>query len=202
MRNLTITEATPRGTNTKTVYSSFVMDDFSILIDRTIDADLATEVILNLRYLNTIDSKREITIYINSPGGSVTDGMAIYDYTRLISNPIRTIGIGLCASMAAFLLSTLSNKRYVTKNCVLLYHQPLINHIGGQTSDIDIVAKRMVIMREKINKMIVEKSNNFTYEQACQMFDRDCWMSAQEALNYGLIDGIMDEERGNNYAYK
>lgn len=91
MRNLTITEATPRGTNTKTIYSSFVMDDFSILIDRTIDADLASEVILNLRYLNTIDHKREITIYINSPGGSVTDGMAIYDYTRLISNPIRTI---------------------------------------------------------------------------------------------------------------
>ena len=166
------------------------MDDFSILIDRTIDADLATEVILNLRYLNTIDSKREITIYINSPGGSVTDGMAIYDYTRLISNPIRTIGIGLCASMAAFLLSTLSNKRYVTKNCVLLYHQPLINHIGGQTSDIDIVAKRMVIMREKIN--ILENMNCLS----------DCWMSAQEALNYGLIDGIMDEERENNYAYR
>ena len=60
----------------------------------------------------------------------------------------------------------------------------------------------MVIMKEKINKMIVEKANNFTYEQASQMFDRDCWMSAQEALNYGLIDGIMDEERGNNYAYK
>ena len=190
MRNLTITETTPRGTNTKTVYSSFVMDDFSILIDRTIDADLASEVILNLRYLNTIDHKREITIYINSPGGMVTAGLAIYDTMQYIKCDVSTICIGMAASMGAFLLAGgAKGKRLALPNAEIMIHQPS-GGAKGQATEIQIAAENILKTKKKLNEILAANTGK-PYEVVAADTERDYYMSAEEAKAYGLIDSVI-----------
>lgn len=190
MRDFQIQKKTPKGYSYGSLFSNFVEDDFSIMIDRSIDSDLSTEVIMTLRYLNKKDPDREITIYINSPGGSVSDGMAIFDFCQKLSNPIKTIGLGLCASMGAFLLICLGTNREAGKNCEIMIHQPLITGMpGSKATDVEIVARQLLKIREKINLHIAERSS-LSEKEIEVLSESDKWMSAEEALEYGFIDSL------------
>ena len=147
-------------------------------------------MILTLKHLHEKDPKREITIYINSPGGSVSAGMAIFDYCQKISNPIRTIGLGLCASMGAFLLISLGDNRQAGQNCEIMLHQPLITGMpGGKATDVEIVARQLLRVKEKINFHLARHSN-LSEKEIEELSESDKWMSAQEALKYGFIDAL------------
>lgn len=190
MRDICIQEKTPTGYSQYSLYSDFVLNGFSVMIDQSIDKNLATEVILTLKHLHKKDPDREITIYINSPGGSVSDGMAIFDYCQKISNPIRTIGLGLCASMGAFLLICLGKTREAGPNCEIMLHQPLISGMpGSKATDVEIVARQLLRVREKINFHLA-KHSNLSEKEIEVLSESDKWMSAQEALKYGFIDSL------------
>ena len=139
------------------------------------------------------DPDKEISFYINSPGGSITDGMAIVDTMNYIKCPVSTICIGLAASMGSVLLACgAKGKRYATPNSEVLIHQPLISGgLSGQTTEIKIHADHMVKTREKLNKLLSEKTGQ-TLEQIEKDTERDHYMTAEEALKYGLIDEIID----------
>ena len=144
-------------------------------------------------FLESEDPDKEISFYINSPGGSITDGMAIVDTMNYIKCPVSTICIGLAASMGSVLLACgAKGKRYATPNSEVLIHQPLISGgLSGQTTEIKIHADHMVKTREKLNKLLSEKTGQ-TLEQIEKDTERDHYMTAEEALKYGLIDEIID----------
>jgi ATP-dependent Clp protease protease subunit len=145
--------------------------------------------------LESEDPDKEISFYINSPGGSITDGMAIFDTMNYIKCPVSTICVGMAASMGAFLLAAgEKGKRFATPNAEILIHQPLIggNGISGQTTEIKIHADHMVRTREKMNRILSERTGQ-TLEQIEIDTERDHYMTAEEALKYGLIDGILDK---------
>lgn len=155
----------------------------------------ASLVIAQLLFLESEDPDKEIFLYINSPGGSITDGMAIVDTMNYIKCPVSTICVGMAASMGAVLLASgEKGKRYATPNAEILIHQPLIagGGLSGQTTEIKIHADHMVKTREKLNKLLSERTG-----QPLEIIDRDTerdnYMTAEEALKYGLIDGIMDK---------
>ena len=144
-------------------------------------------------FLESEDPDKEISFYINSPGGSITDGMAIVDTMNYIKCPVSTICIGLAASMGSVLLACgAKGKRYATPNSEVLIHQPLISGgLSGQTTEIKIHADHMVKTREKLNKLLSEKTGQ-SLEQIEKDTERDHYMTAEEALKYGLIDEIID----------
>ena len=147
-------------------------------------------------FLESEDPDKEISFYINSPGGSITDGMAIVDTMNYIKCPVSTICIGLAASMGSVLLACgAKGKRYATPNSEILIHQPLISGgLSGQTTEIKIHADHMVKTREKLNKLLSEKTGQ-SLEQIEKDTERDHYMTAEEALKYGLIDEIIDVRR-------
>lgn len=194
MRDIAVYEETNKGINPTTLFSKFVTEEFNIFIDQEITAEFASSLVVTLHYLNKKNPTKKITIYINSPGGSVSAGMMIYDYCQLISNPIQVYGFGTCASMGAFLLICLSKERYVSKNCEIMLHQPLMNGLGGQASDVEIAAKKILLIKEKINTIISECSN-ISKEEVEKLSDRDFWMDAQEAQSYGFIEGVLTKEK-------
>lgn len=189
-----VVEQTSKGERSYDIFSRLLKDRI-IFLAEDVNATSASLVVAQLLFLESEDPDREIHLYINSPGGSITDGMAIVDTINYIKCPVSTICVGMAASMGAVLLACgEKGKRYATPNAEILIHQPLIggNGLSGQTTEIKIHAEHMVKTREKLNKLLSEKTGQdlATIERDTE---RDNYMTAEEALKYGLIDGIMDK---------
>ena len=189
-----VVEQTSKGERSYDIFSRLLKDRI-IFLSEDVNHASASLVVAQLLFLESEDPDREIYLYINSPGGSITDGMAIVDTINYIKCPVTTICVGLAASMGAVLLASgTKGKRYATPNAEILIHQPLIagGGLSGQTTEIKIHADHMVKTREKLNKLLSERTGQdlATIERDTE---RDRYMTAQEALEYGLIDGIMDK---------
>lgn len=168
---------------------SRLLKDRIIFLSGEITDDVANSVIAELLYLDSLD-KKEIKLYINSPGGSVTAGMAIYDTMNYIKSDVSTICVGLAASMGAFLLlSGQKGKRYSLENSEIMIHQPL-GGVQGQATEIKIAAERILNLREKLNKIIAEKTNQ-DIKKIRKDTERDYFLSSKEALDYGIIDKVI-----------
>ena len=187
-----VIEQTGRGERSYDIFSRLLKDRI-IFLSEDVNHVTASLVIAQMLFLESEDPDKEISFYINSPGGSITDGMAIVDTMNYIKCPVSTICIGLAASMGSVLLASgAKGKRYATPNSEILIHQPLISGgLAGQTTEIKIHADHMVKTREKLNKLLSEKTGQ-TLEQIEKDTERDHYMTAQEALEYGLIDEIID----------
>ena len=191
-----VIEQTSKGERSYDIFSRLLKDRI-IFLGEDVNATTASLVIAQLLFLESEDPDREISLYINSPGGSITDGMGIVDTMNYIKCPVSTICVGLAASFGAVLLANgEKGKRFATPNAEILIHQPLIggNGIAGQTTEIKIHADHMIKTREKLNKLLSDKTGQ-SIERIERDTERDHWMTAQEALEYGLIDGIMDKRK-------
>lgn len=188
-----VIEKTPAGERSYDIYSRLLKDRIIILTEPVTNAS-ASSIIAQLLFLESQDPDKEISFYINSPGGSVTDGLAIIDTINYIKSPVSTICIGMAASMGALLLSSgAKGRRFATPNAEVMIHQPLISGggISGQATDIKIHSDHIIKTKETLNKML-SKNTGQTYETIVNDTERDNYMSAQEALEYGLIDGILE----------
>ncbi len=183
-----VVEQTNRGERSYDIYSR-LLDDRIIFLSGEIDDAMANTIVAELIYLEGKDPTKDISIYINSPGGSVTAGMAIYDTMNYIKCDVSTICIGLAASMGAFLLSSgAKGKRYALPNCEVMIHQPL-GGASGQASDIAIHAEQILRTRARLNGILSENTGK-PLEQIEKDTDRDNYLTAEDALGYGLIDKI------------
>ena len=183
-----VVEQTSRGERSYDIYSRLLNDRIIFLADEVNDVT-ASLVVAQLLYLEVEDPDKDIALYINSPGGSVTAGMAIYDTMNYIKCDVSTICIGMAASMGAFLLSSgAKGKRFALPNSEIMIHQPL-GGIQGQASDIEITAKEILKLKEELYQIISDHSGQ-SMDKIRQDADRDYWMTAQEALDYGMIDKI------------
>lgn len=184
-----VVEQTNRGERSYDIYSRLLKDRIIILGD-AVDDHTASLIVAQLLYLESEDSEKDINFYINSPGGSVTAGMAIYDTMQYIKPDVSTICIGMAASMGAFLLSSgAKGKRFALPNAEIMIHQPL-GGVRGQAEDIRIHAEWIIKTREKLNKILSENTGQ-NLEQIAKDTDRDNFMSAQDAVEYGIIDKVM-----------
>lgn len=182
-------EQTGAGERSYDIYSRLLKDRVIMLSDQIDDA-VASVVTAELLFLEADDPEKDINIYINSPGGSVTAGLAIYDTMNYIKPDVSTICIGLGASMGAFLLSSgAKGKRYALPNAEIMIHQPL-GGFQGQASDIQIHAENILKTKEKLNE-ILAKNTGQDLETIIRDTDRDNFMTAEEAMNYGLIDKVI-----------
>ena len=189
-----VIEQTSRGERSYDIFSRLLKDRI-IFLAEDVNSASASLVVAQLLFLESEDPDKEISLYINSPGGSITDGMAIVDTINYIKCPVSTICIGMAASMGAVLLASgAKGKRFATPNAEILIHQPLIGGggISGQTTEIKIHADHMVRTREKLNKLLSERTGQ-SLETIQNDTERDNYMTAQQALEYGLIDGILDK---------
>ena len=191
-----VIEQTSKGERSYDIFSRLLKDRI-IFLGEDVNPTSASLVIAQLLFLESEDPDKEIFLYINSPGGSITDGMGIVDTMNYIKCPVTTICVGLAASFGAVLLANgEKGRRFATPNSEILIHQPLIGGqgggISGQATEIKIHADHMIRTREKLNKLLSEKTGQ-PIEQIEKDTERDHYMSAQEALEYGLIDGIMDK---------
>ena len=184
----TVIEKSSMGERAYDIYSRLLKNRI-ILLSGQIDDNLANIVIAELLYLDSLNQE-DISIYINSPGGSITSGMAIYDTINYIKSDVSTVCVGIAASMAAFLLSCgTKGKRYCLPNSEVMIHQPL-GGVEGQATEIDIVAKRILNLRKKLNT-ILSNNTNKTIKQIEKDNDRDFYMDADKALEYGIIDKVI-----------
>jgi ATP-dependent Clp protease protease subunit len=184
-----VVEQTSRGERSYDIFSR-LLNDRIIMLYGEVDRSKAGLIVAQLLYLEGQDSAKDISIYINSPGGSVSDGLAIYDTMQYIKCDVNTIGMGLAASMGAFLLTAgTKGKRFALPNSEILIHQPL-GGAQGQASDIEIHTKWMLKTKKRLNEILAENTGQ-SYEQIVKDTDRDNIMNAKEALNYGLIDKII-----------
>jgi ATP-dependent Clp protease protease subunit len=175
------------------IYSRLLRDRI-IFIGTPIDDFVANSVIAQLLFLQMEDPKKDINLYINTPGGSVTDGMAIYDTMNMLSCEIVTYCVGLAASMGTVLLSAgTSGKRYALPNSRVMIHQPS-GGAGGQAADISIAAKEILRWRKRINEVLAENSGK-TEEEIEKDSDRDYYLSAEEAKDYGLVDHVFERKK-------
>lgn len=189
-----VVEQTGAGERSMDIYSRLLSDRIIVLSDQVNDTT-ASLVVAQLLFLESQDSEKDISLYINSPGGSVTAGLAIYDTMNYIKCDVSTICVGMAASMGAFLLSSgAKGKRIALPNSEILIHQPLIggNGLTGQATDIELAAKNLVRTKERLNE-ILAKNTGKSYEQIVQDTDRDNSMTAQGALAYGLVDKVIDK---------
>ena len=185
-----VIEQTSKGERSYDIYSRLLKDRIIFLGDEVND-DTASIVVAQLLFLEAEDPEKDIHLYINSPGGSVTAGMAIYDTMHYIKCDVSTVCIGMAASMGAFLLAGgQKGKRYILPNAEVMIHQPL-GGAKGQASDIEIAAKNIIRTKEKLNRILSENTGK-SYEQMCKDTDRDNWMTAQEAVEYGLVDSVIE----------
>lgn len=166
---------------------SRLLQDRIIFLTGEIDDAMSNIIISELLYLDNINHEN-IYLYINSPGGAITSGMGIYDTMRFIESKVITIGVGMCASMAAFLLSS-GDERYVLPNAEVMIHQPL-GGAQGQATDIKIAAERIIKLKEKLNKILADNTHQ-PLEKIYKDTERDNFLSAIEAKEYGLIDDII-----------
>lgn len=184
-----VVEQTSRGERSYDIYSRLLKDRI-ILLGGPVTDELANSIVAQLLFLAADDPEKDIHLYINSPGGSITAGMAIFDTMQFIKPDVQTNCIGMAASMGAFLLAAgAKGKRYALPNSEVMIHQPL-GGAQGQATDIEIRAKRILKMREKLNKLLSEFTGQ-PLKKIEQDTDRDFFMSAEEALQYGLIDKVI-----------
>lgn len=184
-----VIEQTARGERSYDIYSRLLKDRI-IFLGEAIDENVASTIVAQLLFLEAEDPDKDINLYINSPGGSVTAGMAIYDTMQYIKPQVSTICIGMAASMGAFLLSSgQKGKRYALPNAEIMVHQPL-GGVQGQAEDIKIHAEWILKTREKLNK-ILSSNTGQPLQIISRDTDRDNFMSADEAVRYGLIDQVI-----------
>ena len=190
-----VVEQTGRGERSYDIFSRLLKDRI-IMLSGEINDDTANLVVAQLLFLESEDPDKDIYLYINSPGGSITSGMAIYDTMQYIKPDVSTICIGMAASMGAFLLSSgAKGKRFALPNSEIMIHQPL-GGFKGQATDIEIHANRILKIKEIINKILSENTNQ-PLEKIKADTERDNFMSAEEAMNYGLVDKVITK---NNLA--
>lgn len=184
-----VVEQTSRGERSYDIFSRLLNDRIIVLSDEVNDAT-ASLVVAQLLYLEGQDPEKDISLYINSPGGSVTAGLAIYDTMQYIKCDVSTICMGMAASMGAFLLSSgTKGKRYALPNADIMIHQPS-GGAQGQATEIEITAKHILKTKEKLNKILAENTGK-PIEEIAKDTDRDNFMSAEEALAYGLVDKVL-----------
>lgn len=184
-----VVEQTNRGERSYDIFSR-LLNDRIIFLGEEVNATTASLVVAQLLYLEAQDPDKEIQFYINSPGGSVTDGMAIYDTMRYVKCDVSTICIGMAASMGAFLLSSgTKGRRLALPSAEIMIHQPS-GGTRGQTSDIKIQAEWMLKSREKLNRILADNTGK-SIEQVAIDTERDNFMSAQEAVSYGIVDKVI-----------
>lgn len=190
----TVIEKSSMGERAYDIYSRLLKNRI-ILLSGEINDDSANVIVAELLYLDSINHE-DISIYINSPGGSITSGMAIYDTMNLIKSDVSTICVGMAASMAAFLLSSgKKGKRYCLPNSEVMIHQPL-GGAQGQATEIDIAAKRIINLKEKLNN-ILAKNTKKSIKQIEKDTDRDYFMDAKTSLEYGIVDKILNKNSSN-----
>ena len=189
-----VIEQTNRGERSYDIFSRLLSDRIIVLSDEVNDAT-ASLVVAQMLFLEGQDPDKDISLYINSPGGSVTAGFAIYDTMQYIKCDVSTICMGMAASMGAFLLSSgAKGKRIALPNSEILIHQPLVggNGITGQATDVEIAAKNLLRTKEKLNRILAQNCGK-DYETLVKDTDRDNWMSANEAMEYGLVDKVIEK---------
>lgn len=189
-----VVEQSNRGERSYDIYSRLLEDRIIFLADQVTD-QTASLVVAQMLYLEAKDPDKDIQLYINSPGGSISAGMAIYDTMQYIKCDVSTICIGMAASMGSFLLMAgTKGKRYSLPNSEIMIHQPLISGgLGGQATEIKIHADHIIRIRERMNRIYAERTGK-TYEQVCEDTERDNYLTAQEALEYGLIDEVIERK--------
>ena len=187
-----VVEQTNRGERAFDIYSRLLKDNI-IFLGTPIDDNVANLVTAQLLFLEAEDPDRDISLYINSPGGSITAGLAIYDTMQFVKNDVTTICIGQAASMGALLLASgTPGKRFALPNSRILIHQPAMSGLSGQATDIDIHAREILRMRQRTNE-ILAKHTGKDLKKIGQDVDRDYIMNAQQATEYGIIDLIIEK---------
>lgn len=186
-----VVEQTAQGERSYDIYSRLLKDRI-IFLDGQIEDHMANVIIAQLLFLEAEDPSKDIHLYINSPGGVVTAGLAIYDTMQYIRPDVSTICIGSCASMAAVLLTAgAKGKRYALPNSEIMIHQPL-GGARGQATDIKIVADQIIKTKERLNRILAENTGR-SIEEIARDTDRDNYLTAQEACEYGLVDKVIDK---------
>ncbi|EAC2515472.1 ATP-dependent Clp endopeptidase proteolytic subunit ClpP [Listeria monocytogenes] len=190
----TVIEQTSRGERAYDIYSRLLKDRI-IMLGSAIDDNVANSIVSQLLFLDAQDPEKDIFLYINSPGGSISAGMAIYDTMNFVKADVQTIGMGMAASMGSFLLTAGANgKRFALPNAEIMIHQPL-GGAQGQATEIEIAARHILKIKERMNTIMAEKTGQ-PYEVIARDTDRDNFMIAQEAKDYGLIDDIIINKSG------
>jgi ATP-dependent Clp protease, protease subunit len=190
-----VVEQTNRGERAYDIYSRLLKDNI-IFLGRAVDDDVASLIIAQMLFLEAENPEKDIALYINSPGGSVSSGMAIYDTMQYIKPDVATYCVGQAASMAAVLLASGSKgKRTVLPNSRVLIHQPWLSGLQGQQSDIEIHAKDMFIMRDRLDEILAYHTGK-SKEEVHRDTERDRILGAKEAVEYGLVDRVMMRRRG------
>ena len=186
-----VVEQTSRGERSYDIYSRLLKERI-IFLGSEVNEVTASLIVAQLLFLEAEDPDKDIQLYINSPGGSVTAGMAIYDTMKFIKCDVSTICLGMAASMGAFLLAGgTKGKRYALPNAEIMIHQPL-GGAQGQATEIEIAAKHILQTKEKLNKMLAENTGK-PYDEICEDTERDNWKTALEAKEYGLIDEVIEK---------
>jgi ATP-dependent Clp protease protease subunit len=185
-----VTENIRGGERSSDIYSRLLRDRI-VFLGTAIDANVANAIIAQLLFLESQDPEKEIYLYLNSPGGSVTDGMAILDTMQFIKAPVSTICVGMAASMGAVLLAGGEpGKRRALPNARVMIHQPHIRGVGGQASDIEITAREILRWKKILNEVLADAAGK-SVEELTKDTDRDNFMTADEARDYGLIDEVL-----------
>ena len=192
-----VIEQTNQGERSYDIYSRLLAERIIFLVGE-VDDSMAASITAQLLYLEAMDTEKYIQIYINSPGGSVSAGLAIYDTMQYIKCDVSTNCIGLAASMGSFLLAGgTKGKRFALPNAEVMIHQ-VLGGAQGQATDVEITTKHLLRTKEKLNRMLAENTGR-DYEVICAATERDNWMSAQEALEFGIIDKVMtDREKDSD----
>ena len=184
-----VIEQTSQGERSYDIYSR-LLSERSVFMVGEVDDAMAASITAQLLYLEAMDPEKDIHLYINSPGGSVSAGLAMYDTMQYIKCDVSTVCIGLAASMGSFILSGgAKGKRYALPNAEVMIHQ-VLGGAQGQATDVEITTRHLLKTKEKLNRMLAENTGK-DYEIVCAATERDNWMSAAEALDFGLIDHVM-----------
>jgi ATP-dependent Clp protease, protease subunit len=185
-----VTEQSPRGERTMDIYSRLLADRI-IFLGTPVNDQIANIVMAQLLHLESEDPEQDVNVYINSPGGSVTAGLAIYDTMRFIRCDVATTALGMAASMGAFLLAAgTKGKRNALPNTRILLHQPSIGGLAGQASDVEIHARELIATKRRLNEILAQNTGQ-PYERIEEDTDRDYIMGPDEAIEYGVIDNIV-----------
>jgi ATP-dependent Clp protease protease subunit len=186
-----VVEQTARGERAFDIYSRLLRENI-VFLGTPIDDDISNIIIAQMLFLAAEDPQRDISLYINSPGGSITAGMAIYDTMQFVPNPVSTICIGQAASMAAILLAAgAKGKRFCLPHSRVMLHQPSMYGLSGQATEIDIYAREILRMREQLNKVLSEHTGQ-TEERTAHDIERDFILNAEQAVDYGIIDQVLE----------
>ncbi|MCL1791161.1 MAG: ATP-dependent Clp endopeptidase proteolytic subunit ClpP [Peptococcaceae bacterium] len=187
-----VIEQTNRGERSYDIYSRLLKDRI-IFLGGPVTSDVSNLIVAQMLFLDAEDPDKDISLYIHSPGGSVTAGMAIYDTMQYIRSDVQTLCVGMAASMGAFLLAAgAQGKRIALPNAEILIHQPHVSGMGGQVTDVEIHAKQLLRTKDNMAKILAERTGQ-PLERVIEDTERDRFMSAEEAKDYGIVDVIMEK---------